>query len=157
MVTICNVSNLPFLEADESVESDNMLEVAKNLSDFDNIGISLTNRQDLDKQAMNSYKSNVTKDPFTGQYIVGFPWLGNTVPNSNELDSNYNLVKARFNSTMAKLDKNPEKRNQYKTVHMKEIENKFIELVPEKELRDNSIVKNYLYHFCLIMGYLGRK
>ena len=38
MVTICNVLNLP----KESVESDNMLESVKNLSDFDNI--SLTNK-----------------------------------------------------------------------------------------------------------------
>ena len=123
MVTVCNVLNLPFLEAEESVETDNMLEVAKNLSDFDNIGISLTNRQDLDKQAMTSYKSNVTRHPVMGQYIVGFPWLGNHVTDPKELDSNYNLVKARFNSTMAKLDRNPEKRDQYKNVHMKELEN----------------------------------
>ena len=30
---------------------------------------------------------------------------------------------------------------------MKELENKFIGLVPEKELRDANIVKIYLYHF----------
>ena len=58
MVTICNVLNLP-----NNLKSDNTLESIKNLSDLDDI--SLTNRQNLDEQAMSSYKSNdISKNSF---------------------------------------------------------------------------------------------
>ena len=92
--------NLP----NESVESDNILESVKNLSDFDNISISLTNKQNLDEQAMSSYKSNDTSDPAMGQFIVGFSCPdafdkaslndlranGNDVLNLKELNPSYN-------------------------------------------------------------------
>ena len=159
MVTICNVLNLP-----NNLKSDNMLESVKNLSDFDNI--SLTNKQNLDEQAMSSYKSNDISDPAMGQFIVGFSCPdafdkanpndleanGNDVLNSKELNPSYNFSSvtkhlvlgttcpsttrsssfhnsihlgprtprclgtfrtnysiAKFNSIMAKTDRNPEK------------------------------------------------
>ena len=120
---------------------------------------------------MTSYKSNDTRDPITGQYIVGFSCPDafdkasfnelmandNDVLNSKELNSNYNLPKVpihlglgtprssssnvtihlglgtfcfnyiidKFDSIMAKSDRNPGKKNQYKTVCMIELKKKF--------------------------------
>ena len=98
---------MPLLNYEEIVDKENMIEVAKNLNSLENLGINLTNRQDLDKQAVTNYKSNVTKDPNSGLYIGGFPWEGDKPPEGGELDSNYYLVKAKFKAVMSTLDKNP--------------------------------------------------
>ena len=52
-----------------------------------------------------------------------------------------------FHSTMKKLDKNPVKRDQYKEVHMNEIHNNFIEIVPMEELKDPNVRMHFLHHF----------
>ena len=78
VITVCNIVDMPLLNDNEVVDKENMMEVAKHLNSFENLGINLTNRQDQDEQAVTNYKSNVTKDPICGNYIVGFPWAGDT-------------------------------------------------------------------------------
>ena len=147
VVTVCNIVDMPLLNDEEVVDKENMIEVAKHLNNLENIGINVTNRQEQDEQAVMNYKSNVTKDPESGNYIVGFPWAGDKPPEDGELDSNYHLVKAKFKSVMSTLDKNKEKLKTYADVHKKEVENKFIELVPLDELNNPKVRKHYIYHF----------
>ena len=103
------------------------------------LGIRLVNRDDEVREAEKTFKSNMTFDK-----ACGFPWLNNTPPDDNDLDSNYNIAKARFISTCNNLDKHPEKLEQYQKVHEQELLNDFIEKVPENELKDDSIVKHYI-------------
>ena len=100
IVTVCNVVDMPLLNEDEVVDKENMIEVAKHLNSLENLGINLANRQEQDEQAVTNYKSNVTKDPNSGSYIIGFPWAGDKPPEDDELDSNYHIVKAKFMSFM---------------------------------------------------------
>ena len=89
----------------------------------------------------------MTKDPLTNSYIVGFPWIGNIPPGGEELESNYHMVKKRFDSTMKKLDKEKDKLKEYASVHQKEIENDYIERVLLKELRSPVHFKHFINHF----------
>ena len=121
--------------------------MAKDLSNFDNLGIKIDNRQIDDMEALESYQCNMTKDLLTNSYIVGFPWIGNIPPGVEELESNYHMVKKRFDSTMKKLDKEKEKLKEYASVHQKEIEDDFIERVPLKDLRSHVHFKHFINHF----------
>ena len=126
IISIVNINNnlkVPLLQENEQVDNVNLSEVAKDLSNFDNLGIKIDNRQVDDIEALESYQCNMTKDPLTNSYIVGFPWIGNVPPAGEELESNYHMVKKRFDSTMKKLDKEKEKLKEYASVHQKEIEN----------------------------------
>ena len=64
-----------------------------------------------------------------------------------DLPSNYYVVLSMFKSTMRKLDKDPVKREQYRQVHLGEVENDFIERVSVAELSDTSVQKHFLHHF----------
>ena len=67
---------------------------------------------------------------------------GDKPPEGGELDSKYHLVKAKFKAVMTTLDKNPEKLRTYANVHTKEVNNKFIELVPLEELSNPTVKKH---------------
>ena len=121
------------------------LEVAKELNSYDSLGIRLESRADQDERATQSFKSSVYRNPVTKQFVVGFPWLTGVPP--LDLPDNYFLVLNMFKSLMRQLDKTPHKRDLYKEVHVSEVNNSFIELVPENELNDPSIRKHFLMHF----------
>ena len=100
VVTLFNIScplpTLPILEEAEEVFEPNMLDIAYQLSSLDNLGITISNKQDEEKEALDNFTSNVTRDPVTNAYMVGFPWIGSELPSSYELDSNKDIVKSRF-------------------------------------------------------------
>ena len=50
IVTVCNVVDMPLLNDDEVVEKEHMIEVAKLLNSLENLGISLTDRQEQDER-----------------------------------------------------------------------------------------------------------
>ena len=87
------------------------------------------------------------KDNETNQYIVGFPWINDSPPIPEELDSNYGLVLAKFKDFMKSLDKDPVRLQQYKETHEKEADMDFIERVPLDELYDRNTFKHYINHF----------
>ena len=80
----------------EFVDEANAFDVVKELNNFDAMGFQVTSRPEDDKQALETFTSNMYKDNKTNQYIVGFPWINDIPPVSEELDSNYKLVMARF-------------------------------------------------------------
>ena len=149
-ITIQHVANLPvlpILENHEHVDDHNMFDIVKEINSYDALGIRLVNRDDEDKEAEKTFKSNMIFDKDCGKYVVGFPWLNNTPPDKNDLDSNYDIAKARFISTCKNLDKNPQKLEQYQKVHEQELLNDFIERVPENELKNDSFHKHFINHF----------
>ena len=87
------------------------------------------------------------KDKDSGQYVVGFPWVNNSPPTGEELDSKFGIVYARFLDSMKTLDKYPDRLRQYKETHDKEAELDFIEKVPLDELNNKNIFKHYINHF----------
>ena len=152
-ITLLNINALPtlqVLENDEYVLEPNLWDVAKELTNYDNLGITITSKQDQDREALENFQSTVSKDPVSNAYVVGFPWLGNSVPNKGDLDSNLDLVKNRFLSTMKTLDNNPEKLKEYAKVHQSEVDNDFIERLPDEELSDEKIFKHFITHFPVI-------
>ena len=152
-VTLLNVNALPsvqILENDEYVLEPNMWDVAQELTNFDNLGITITSKQDQDREALENFQSTVSKDPDSNAYVVGFPWIGNSLPNRGDLDSNLDLVKSRFLSTMKTLDNNPDKLKEYARVHQNEVAQNFIEKVPDEELSDDKIFKHFITHFPVI-------
>ena len=127
-----------------------MWDIAHELSNLDNLGITVTNKQDEEKEALDNFQSNASQDPQTNVYMVGFPWIGSEIPSPNELDSNKDIVKTRFLQTMSTLDKNPKTLKDYAKVHEQEFSNGFIEKVPLVELRDPSVFQHYITHFPVI-------
>ena len=142
-----NTPSVYLLDSKEEVLATNDLEIARELNNYDALGIKLSSREEDDRKAELHYKSNMYVDPETKNYVVGFPWIMNDPPTSTQLDSNKFLVTSRFKSTMASLDKDPQKLSQYSQVHDKEVENDFIEKVPLQELHDPNILKHYINHF----------
>ena len=146
IMKIASSPPLQVLDQDEVVDECNAPEVVRELNSFDSLGIRLASREEEDKDALEIFNSRFHYDN-EGRPVVGFPWVNNTPPSHNELESNFDLVKARFESIMKFLDKNPDKRKQYEEVHLKELKEKFIELVPEAELNDPAVFKHYINHF----------
>ena len=150
LVTLLNVNVLPplqVLENDEYILEPNMWDVAHELTNFDNLGITITSKQDQDREALENFNSTVSKDPNSNAFVVGFPWTGNSPPNKNDLDSNLDIVKSRFMSTMKTLDNNPDKLQEYAKVHQSEVDKNFIERVPDEELCNDEIFKHFITHF----------
>ena len=135
---------LPILDNHGQVDSQNMLDIVREMNSYDALGIRMVNRDDEDREAEKIFKSNMLFDKDSAKYIVGFPWLNNTPPDQNDLDSNYEIAKAGFLSICKSLDKNPEKLDKYQKVQEQELQNGFIERVPECELNDDSVVKHYI-------------
>ena len=92
----------------------------------------------------------VSKCNSNGQPVAGFPWIDIKKvlsksftfsillflliffifsPSQEEIGFNFELVKSRFDAVMKSPDKSPVKLAQYEKVHIKEVENKFVELV----------------------------
>ena len=138
---------MPILDNSEFVHDSNAFNVARELNNFDAMGFQVTSRQEDDKEALETFTSNMYKDIETNQYVVGFPWINDSPPTPEELDSNYGLVLARFKDTMKSLDKDPVKLQQYKDTHEKEASMDFIERVPLSELNDKNQFKHYINHF----------
>ena len=83
-ITLLNINALPplqVLENDEYVLEPNLWDFAKELTNYDNLGITITSKQDQNREALENFQSTVSKDPVSNAYVVGFPWVGNTVPN----------------------------------------------------------------------------
>ena len=119
-ITIHHVANCPFLpilDNDETVDVHNAKDIVRELNEYDALGIRMENRDDEDKEAENVFKSNMQIDKVSGKYIVGFPWVNNIAPSQLDLDSNYDIAKARFISTCKSLGKYPVKMLKYKQVH----------------------------------------
>ena len=55
VVTVCNIVDMPLLNDEEVVDKENMIEVAKHLTNLENLGINVTNRQEQDEQAVMNY------------------------------------------------------------------------------------------------------
>ena len=149
-ITIQHVASspiLPILDDHEHVDTNNVLDIVREMNSYDALGIRMINRDDEDREAEDTFKSNMTFDKESGKYIVGFPWLNNTPPDQNDLDSNYDIAKARFLSTCKSLDKNHDKLSKYEQVHNQELLNDFIERVPEHELLDDTVVRHFINHF----------
>ena len=125
---------LPILDNGEFVHESNAFDVAKELNNFDAMGFQVSSRQEDDREALETFTSNMYKDNDSNQYIVGFPWVNDKPPVHEELDSNYGLVLARFKDTIKTLDKDNDKLLQYKENHEKEAQMDFIEKVPLNEL-----------------------
>ena len=140
-------SHLPILDKSEFVEESNAFDVVKELNNFDAMGFQVSSRAEDDKEALETFVSNMYKDDNTNQYIVGFPWINDTPPIPEELDSNYGIVLARFKETMKSLDKDTNKLQQYKETHENEASMDFIERVPLDELNDKNVFKHYINHF----------
>ena len=137
---------LHILDNGEMVEECNALEVAKELNSYESLGIQVTSREEDDAQALEIFNYRFHYDS-EGRPVVGFPWVNNSPPSQEELESNFHVVKSRFDSIMRYLDKHPDKRKQYEEVHNKELSNGFIELVPEDVLNNPERVKHYINHF----------
>ena len=129
----------PILDDNENICEGNAFDVARELNNMDAVGFHVSTRQEDDREALQNFKSNMFKDESTNQYIVGFPWVNDTPPTQEELDSNYGLVLAKFKDNMRSLDKNPSKLMQYKETHDKEVSLDFVEKVPLNELKDRYI------------------
>ena len=137
----------PVLDENEIVHESNAFNIVRELNNFDAMGIQVATRDEEDKEALSAFKSNMVKDEVNNQYIVGFPWVNDTPPTQDELDSNYYLVLNMFKHTMKTLDKDRDKLLQYAQTHEKEIANDFIEKIPIDQLRDNRVVKHFIQHF----------
>ena len=135
------------LDANEYVDDSNAFSISRELNSYDALGFQVSSRAENDTEALEAYNSNMYKNEETNQYIVGFPWVNNKAPNMEELESNYGIVYARFRDTMKFLDKDPEKRKQYKETHDKEAAMDFIEEVPLNEIEDERVFKHYINHF----------
>ena len=75
-ITIQHVANLPvlpILENHEHVDDHNMFDIVKEINSYDALGIRLVNRDDEDKEAEKTFKSNMIFDKDCGKYVVGFP------------------------------------------------------------------------------------
>ena len=129
-VTIGNTCHkiLPILENDEEVSKCNIWDVARELNSYNSLGIRLHSREEDDVNALRIFNSKLFYNS-DGQPVVGFPWIDDISPSQEELGSNFGLVKSRFDAVMKSLDKNPVKLAQYEKVHIKEVENNFVELV----------------------------
>ena len=97
------------MDKSEFVEESNAFDVVKELNNFDAMGFQVSSRAEDDKEALETFVSNMYKDDNTNQYIVGFPWINDTPPIPEDLDSNYGIVLARFKETMKSLDKDTNK------------------------------------------------
>ena len=112
---------MPILDDHEHVDTNNVLDIVREMNSYDALGIRMINRDDEDREAKDTFKSNMTFDKESGKYIIGFPWLNNTPPDQNDLDSNYDIAKARFISTCKSLDKDHDKLSKYEQVHNQEL------------------------------------
>ena len=140
-------SHLPILDDSEYVDDSNAFDIVRELNNFDAMGFQVSSRADDDNEALETFVSNMYKDKNTNQYIVGFPWINDSPPIPEELDSNYGIVLARFIEIMKSLDKDKNKLQQYKETHDNEAIMDFIERVPEDELNDKNVFKHYINHF----------
>ena len=138
--------SLPILDNNERVHETNAFEIARELNNFDALGFQVSTREDEDKEALTTFKSNMYKDDVNNQYVVGFPWVNNSPPTQDELDNNYHIVLARFKDTMKSLDKDKIKLRQYAETHEKEALHDFIEKVPISQLNDKN-TKHFINHF----------
>ena len=148
-ISIMRISSPPplqVLEQGEVVEDCNAQEVVRELNSFESLGIRLSSREEDDRDALEIFNSRFHYDE-EGRPVVGFPWIDNSPPSHDVLDSNFNIVRSRFDSVMKYLDKHPDKRKQYEEVHSKELSNQFIEPVPEAELNDPTVFRHYINHF----------
>ena len=151
VVTLFNISSaLPILENNETILEPNLVELSNILNNLDNLGITVGNIQDEEIGALENFKANVSRDPTTNAYVVGFPWINGTPPVPGEIDTNEQLVRSRFNQTMKGLDRKPETLHEYAKVHEQEYENEFIEPIDEKELKNSSIFRHFITHFPVI-------
>ena len=81
-------SDLPILDNSEFVDESNAFDVVKELNNFDAMGFQVSSRPEDDKEALETFTSNMYKDNKTNQYIVGFPWINDIPPIPEESDSN---------------------------------------------------------------------
>ena len=137
--------NTEVLRDEEILDTFNADHIVERLCSFDCLGIELYDRQDLDNAAFEHFKRTINYHHDKKQFECGIPWMHGSPP--ADLPSNYFVVLNMFKSTMRKLDKNPVKREQYRQVHLSEIQNDFIEKVPDNELHDISVQKHFLHHF----------
>lgn len=137
--------NTEVLREEEYLDTFNADNVIERLSSFDSLGIELYDRQDLDNAAFTHFKRTIRYHRDKKQFECGIPWMHGSPP--ADLPSNYFVILNMFKATMRKLDKDPVKREQYRKVHLEEIQNDFIEKVTDKELNDASVQKHFLHHF----------
>ena len=116
---------------DEILDESNAKEIVSSISDFENLGIELTSRDDLDADAFSQFKRSITYHQEVNKFEVGIPWRGGKPP--QDLPTNYYIVLNMFKSLMRKLDRTPVKREQYKHVHLTEVASDFVEKVPPSE------------------------
>ena len=148
-VTILNVSSsipLQILESGENVDEANAFDVARELNSYESLGIHLQSRDEDDRQALDIFNSKLQYDA-NGRPTVGFPWKNSVPPSQEELDTNHDVVRTRFEAVMKSLDKNQVKLAQYEAVHKQEVALGFIELAPLSELNDPLVVRHYINHF----------
>ena len=147
-ITILNVPcvNSSVLKDGESVEDFNAWEVARELNSYESLGIRMASRQDEDNEARVGFESNFHYDD-TGKPTVGFPWVAGEAPSQEDLDSNCEMVRSRFDAIMKTLDKDPERRAQYEEVHRKEVDSDFVERVGPEVLDNPDIPKHWIHSF----------
>ena len=145
MVVVPQDLDTEVLKSDETLDSFNADNIADKFNSFECLGIELYDRHDLDKVAFEHFKRTILYHQDKKQFECGIPWMHGSPP--ADLPSNYYVVLNMFKSTMRKLDNNPVQKEQYRQVHLSEIENDFIERVPENELKDASVQKHFLHHF----------
>ena len=141
------IANVTVLEPDEVIDEDeeiNAKGIIDALSNMENIGINVSDRQMEDVSAYQQFKSTISYDEKNNQFSVGFPWRFGEPP--NDLPDNRYVVLPAFKSMMKALDKDPDKRLQYQQLHESEVSANFIEQVNQDEVNRTS-QKHYLMHF----------
>ena len=149
-VGLLTVANVSALGPDEEIDDDegvNAREIIDQLSNMENIGINVSDRQKEDVLAYQQFKATITYDKMNNQFSVGFPWKFGEPP--KDLPDNKHVVLAAFKSMMKSLDKNPEKRLQYQKLHDSEVAANFIEPIIESEVNKTS-QKHFLMYFCCL-------
>ena len=85
IVTVCNIVDMPLLNDDEVVDKEHMIEVAKHLNSLENLGISLTDKQEQDERS-SQIISQMPVPPLIGRSVPPLlgrselPLLGRLVP-----------------------------------------------------------------------------
>ena len=112
---------------------------------LDNIGILDKCNKDLDCKVLEKFNETIVYND--GQYMVQFPWK---IPKPN-LPSNFMLAKGRLISLMKRFKGDAELFNNYNKVIKEQLNNKFIEVVPDGEVvRQNT---HYLPHHPIIRNH----
>ena len=86
---------MPILGKSEFIDESNAFDVVMEINVFDTMQFQVSSSP----EALETFTSNMYKDEKTNQCIAGFPWINDTPPILEKLDSNFRLVLARFKDT----------------------------------------------------------